>query len=87
MTTSNSAERGYVYQWPSGDTNVSAVLHHTLKLSVEVDAHPAPTVQWTRENQTAATKTAIAKTTHLTGSRSVMRKFVTDTWFTQTELS
>uniref|UniRef100_A0A3Q4I8S7 receptor protein-tyrosine kinase n=1 Tax=Neolamprologus brichardi TaxID=32507 RepID=A0A3Q4I8S7_NEOBR len=33
-------DRGYVYLWPSGETNVSSLLHHTLELSVDIDAHP-----------------------------------------------
>ncbi|XP_058504513.1 platelet-derived growth factor receptor beta-like [Solea solea] len=62
-------ERGYVYLWPSGDTNVSLVLHHTVEFSVEIDAHPAPTVVWTRDNRTVAMETTSVTTTHLTGSR------------------
>nr|XP_043873916.1 platelet-derived growth factor receptor beta-like [Solea senegalensis] len=62
-------ERGYVYLWPSGDTNVSLVLHHTVEFSVEIDAHPAPTVVWTRDNRTVAMETSSVTTTHLTGSR------------------
>uniref|UniRef100_A0A672FYJ8 receptor protein-tyrosine kinase n=1 Tax=Salarias fasciatus TaxID=181472 RepID=A0A672FYJ8_SALFA len=45
-------DRGYVYLWPSGEANTSSLLHHTVEFSVEIDAHPPPTVQWTRNNQT-----------------------------------
>ncbi|KAM9348691.1 platelet-derived growth factor receptor beta-like [Symphorus nematophorus] len=62
-------ERGYVYVWPSGDTNVSSLLHHTVEFSVEVDAHPAPTVLWTKDNDTVATETTSITTKHLAGSR------------------
>ncbi|KAM4544457.1 platelet-derived growth factor receptor beta-like isoform 3-T4 [Odontesthes bonariensis] len=62
-------DRGYVYMWPAGETNVSSLLHHVVELSVEVDAHPAPTVLWTRDNQTVALETTSITTTHLTGSR------------------
>ncbi|XP_071362423.1 platelet-derived growth factor receptor beta-like isoform X2 [Trachinotus anak] len=64
-------DRGYVYLWASGETNVSSLLHHTVEFSVEVDAHPAPTVLWTKDNQTVATETTSITTTHLTGSRYV----------------
>ncbi|XP_040006947.1 platelet-derived growth factor receptor beta-like [Xiphias gladius] len=64
-------DRGYVYLWPSGETNVSSLLHHTVEFSVEVDAHPAPTILWTKDNQTVATETTSITTTHLTGSRYV----------------
>ncbi|XP_041863679.1 platelet-derived growth factor receptor beta-like isoform X2 [Melanotaenia boesemani] len=59
-------DRGYVYLWPSGDRNVSSVLHDTAVLTVDIDAHPTPTVLWTRDNQTISMETT---TTHLTGSR------------------
>lgn len=64
-------DRGYVYLWPSGDTNTSSLLHHTVEFSVEVDAHPPPSIQWTRNNQTVATETTSIATKHLTGSRYV----------------
>ncbi|XP_030010097.1 platelet-derived growth factor receptor beta-like isoform X2 [Sphaeramia orbicularis] len=64
-------DRGYVYVQPMGDTNVSSLLHHTVEFSMEVDAHPAPTVQWTRDNQSIATEPSVISTTHLTGSRYV----------------
>ncbi|XP_069395461.1 platelet-derived growth factor receptor beta-like isoform X2 [Paralichthys olivaceus] len=64
-------ERGYVYLWPSGDTNMSSFLHHMVVLSVEIDAYPAPTVLWTRDNQTVSMETTSITTTHLTGSRYV----------------
>ncbi|XP_040907252.1 platelet-derived growth factor receptor beta-like isoform X2 [Toxotes jaculatrix] len=64
-------DRGYVYLWPSGETNVSSLLHHTVEFRVEVDAHPAPTVLWTKDNQTVATETTSITMTHLTGSRYV----------------
>lgn len=62
---------GYVYLRPSGDTNVSSLLHHTVELSVEVDAHPIPTVLWTKDNQSVVTETTLVTTTHLAGSRYV----------------
>ncbi|XP_036975291.1 platelet-derived growth factor receptor beta-like isoform X2 [Acanthopagrus latus] len=62
-------DQGYVYVWSSGETNVSSLLHHTVEFSVEVDAHPAPTVLWTKDNQTIATDTTSITTRHLTGSR------------------
>ncbi|XP_061596461.1 platelet-derived growth factor receptor beta-like [Cololabis saira] len=62
-------ERGYVYAMPLGDTNLSTLLHYTVEFSVEVDAHPAPTVQWMRNNQTIAPETTSNKTIHMTGSR------------------
>ncbi|XP_063343755.1 platelet-derived growth factor receptor beta-like [Pelmatolapia mariae] len=64
-------DRGYVYLWPSGETNVSSLLHHTLELSVDIDAHPAPTIIWTRQNQSVATETTTINTTHLSDSRYV----------------
>ncbi|XP_078100664.1 platelet-derived growth factor receptor beta-like isoform X2 [Sander vitreus] len=71
-------ERGFVYAWPSGDTNASCLLHHTVALSVEVHAHPAPTILWTRDNHTVATETSSVTTAtssvttaHLTDSRYV----------------
>lgn len=64
-------DRGYVYLWPSGETNVSSLLHHTVEFSVEVDAYPTPKVLWTKDNQTVATATTSVTTTHLTGSRYV----------------
>ncbi|XP_029956302.1 platelet-derived growth factor receptor beta-like [Salarias fasciatus] len=62
-------DRGYVYLWPSGEANTSSLLHHTVEFSVEIDAHPPPTVQWTRNNQTIATETTSTATKHITGSR------------------
>ncbi|TNM84401.1 hypothetical protein fugu_008579 [Takifugu bimaculatus] len=53
----------------SGETNVSSLLHHTVEFSIEVDAHPAPTVRWTRDNQTVDKDTTSVTTTRLTGSR------------------
>ncbi|XP_029304869.1 platelet-derived growth factor receptor beta-like isoform X3 [Cottoperca gobio] len=64
-------ERGYVYLWPSGDTNLSSLLHHTVEFSVEVDAYPPPTILWTKDNHTVAMETNSVTTTHLTGSRYV----------------
>ncbi|KAK2827899.1 hypothetical protein Q5P01_018933 [Channa striata] len=70
-TTVTVLDRGYVYLWPTGDTNLSILLHHTVEFSVQVDAHPAPTVLWTRDNKTVATETTSITTTHLTGTRYV----------------
>ncbi|XP_026166134.1 platelet-derived growth factor receptor beta-like isoform X2 [Mastacembelus armatus] len=64
-------DRGYVYLWPSGETNVSSLLHHTVEFVVEVDAHPTPIILWTKDNQTITTETTSITTTHLTGSRYV----------------
>ncbi|XP_028450631.1 platelet-derived growth factor receptor beta [Perca flavescens] len=64
-------ERGFVSAWPSGDTNASCLLHHTVALSVDVNAHPAPTVLWTRDNHTVATETTTVTTAHLTETRYV----------------
>lgn len=66
-----SADRGYVYLWPSDPTNVSSLLHHKVELQVELDAHPAPTVIWTKDNQSIARDAALTRTTRLTGSRCV----------------
>ncbi|XP_068436082.1 platelet-derived growth factor receptor beta-like isoform X2 [Clinocottus analis] len=69
-------DQGYVYLWPSGETNVSSLLHQSVALSVEVDAHPSPTILWTKDNNnnnnnnsnnTMASETVTI--THLTGSR------------------
>ncbi|XP_074484711.1 platelet-derived growth factor receptor beta-like [Sebastes fasciatus] len=64
-------DQGYVYMWPSGETNVSSLLHHTVEFSVEVDAHPAPSVLWTKDNNTVATETTSVTTTPMMGSRYV----------------
>ncbi|XP_037830390.1 platelet-derived growth factor receptor beta [Kryptolebias marmoratus] len=64
-------DRGYVYLWLSGETNLTSVLHHTVELSVEVDAHPAPTITWSRDNKKLAEETTSINTTHLTSSRYV----------------
>ncbi|KAK9537074.1 hypothetical protein VZT92_006810 [Zoarces viviparus] len=64
-------DRGYVYLWPPGETNVSSLFHQSVEFSVEVDAHPPPTVLWTKDNNTVATETTSVTTTHLTGSRYV----------------
>lgn len=64
-------DRGYVYLWPSGETNVSSLLHHTAEFRVEVDAHPAPTILWTKDDHTVTTETTAANTSHLMGSRYV----------------
>lgn len=66
---SPSTDRGYVYLWSLGQTNVSSLLHHTVEFSVEVDAHPVPTFHWTKDNQTIAKDTTSITTTQLTGSR------------------
>ncbi|XP_047463666.1 platelet-derived growth factor receptor beta-like [Mugil cephalus] len=71
-------ERGYVFLWPSGETNMSSLLHQTVTFSVEADAYPPPNFLWTRGNQTIATETtSIATVTtsintrHLSDSRYV----------------
>ncbi|KAM7373801.1 hypothetical protein PAMP_006504 [Pampus punctatissimus] len=63
-------DRGYVHL-VAGETNMSALLHHTVELSVDIDAHPAPTVLWTKHNQTVTTESTSVTTTHLTDSRYV----------------
>ncbi|KAK2882351.1 platelet-derived growth factor receptor beta-like isoform X1 [Channa argus] len=62
-------DQGYVYLWPSVDTNMSTLLHQTVEFSVQVDAHPAPTVLWAKDNQTVTKETTSIITTHLTGTR------------------
>ncbi|XP_068187623.1 platelet-derived growth factor receptor beta-like isoform X2 [Antennarius striatus] len=62
-------DRGYVYLWPSSERNVSSLTHQTVEFRVEVDAHPAPTVVWMKNNQTVAKETTSITTTHLIGSR------------------
>ncbi|PWA24639.1 hypothetical protein CCH79_00016150 [Gambusia affinis] len=64
-------DHGYVYLWPSGETNISSLVHHTVELKVEGDAHPTPTFTWARPNQTIAIETSSVNTTHLTSSRYV----------------
>lgn len=71
LILSLSADRGYVYLWPLGATNVSSLLHRNVELQVELDAHPAPTVLWTKDNQSITRDAALIRTTHLTGSRCV----------------
>ncbi|XP_034406527.1 platelet-derived growth factor receptor beta-like isoform X3 [Cyclopterus lumpus] len=63
-------DRGYVYLWPSGETNVSSLLHHTVEFSVEVDGLPLPTVLWTKDNNTVASETT---STDQMGSRYVSK--------------
>ncbi|XP_051250735.1 platelet-derived growth factor receptor beta isoform X2 [Dicentrarchus labrax] len=62
-------ERGYVYLWPTGETNLSSLLHQSVEFSVEVDAYPPPTFIWTRDNQTVTMETTAIATTHLSGTR------------------
>ncbi|KAF7644667.1 hypothetical protein LDENG_00217760 [Lucifuga dentata] len=62
-------ERGYVRLRPSSETNVSSVLHQTVELRLEVDAHPSPTVLWSKDNQTVAMETASVTTRQLMDSR------------------
>uniref|UniRef100_A0A3P9KW88 receptor protein-tyrosine kinase n=1 Tax=Oryzias latipes TaxID=8090 RepID=A0A3P9KW88_ORYLA len=62
-------ERGYVYLWPVSGANVSAPLHQTVELKVEVDAVPTPTITWTRKNLSVTEETASIFTSHMTGSR------------------
>ncbi|XP_020510949.3 platelet-derived growth factor receptor beta-like isoform X1 [Labrus bergylta] len=64
-------ERGYVYLWGPGETNLSSLRHHLVEFSVEVDAYPVPTVLWTNDNKTIATETTSITTRHLKGSRYV----------------
>ncbi|XP_074528109.1 platelet-derived growth factor receptor beta-like isoform X2 [Halichoeres trimaculatus] len=64
-------EQGYVYLWPSGETNLSSVLHHSVEFRVEFDAYPVPNVLWTSQNRTITTNTTPITTTRLTGNRYV----------------
>uniref|UniRef100_UPI003AAA5F97 platelet-derived growth factor receptor beta-like n=1 Tax=Centroberyx gerrardi TaxID=166262 RepID=UPI003AAA5F97 len=64
-------EHGYIRLQPSGWSEVSSLLHQTVEFSLQIDAHPPPTVLWARDNQTVATETTVITTTHLTGSRYV----------------
>lgn len=64
-------ERGYVYLWPSGETNISSLVHHTVELKVGGEAHPAPNVTWSRLNQTVAMETSSINTTYLQSNRYV----------------
>ncbi|KAM3869024.1 platelet-derived growth factor receptor beta-like [Diretmus argenteus] len=80
-------ERGYIRLQPSGRRDVSCLLHQTVAFSLEVDAHPPPTVVWSRsrdnhtvtmettsrsrDNQTITMETTSITTTHLRDSRYV----------------
>ncbi|XP_055370454.1 platelet-derived growth factor receptor beta-like isoform X3 [Betta splendens] len=68
-TTVTVLDRGYVYLRPSGQTSVSTLLHLMVEFSVEIDAYPAPTVLWTKDNQTVPTEKSFVTTTQLKGSR------------------
>ncbi|MEQ2263971.1 hypothetical protein XENORESO_016388, partial [Xenotaenia resolanae] len=62
-------DRGYVYLWPSGETNISSLVNHTVELKVEVDAHPFPTLAWSRTNQTISMESSSIKTSLLMSHR------------------
>ncbi|KAM9331690.1 platelet-derived growth factor receptor beta-like isoform 2-T4 [Pholidichthys leucotaenia] len=62
-------DRGYVDLWPSHETNVSSLLHQTVEFSVEINAHPPPTILWTQDNQNVTMETTSITTTHLSDSR------------------
>ncbi|KAM4546604.1 LOW QUALITY PROTEIN: platelet-derived growth factor receptor beta-like [Fundulus diaphanus] len=62
-------DKGYVHLWPSGEANISSLVHHTVELKVEVDAHPAPTLTWSRLNPTITMGTRSINTTHLVNHR------------------
>ncbi|KAM4620445.1 platelet-derived growth factor receptor beta-like isoform 2-T2 [Polymixia lowei] len=64
-------ERGFVLVDPSSQTDVSCLLHQNLELRVDIQAHPPPTVVWTRDNHTVSMETSPVTTTHLTDSRYV----------------
>ncbi|XP_076026616.1 platelet-derived growth factor receptor beta-like isoform X2 [Genypterus blacodes] len=77
-------ERGYVRLYPSSETNVSSLLHEMVELSVEVDAHPTPTVLWTKDNQTIAMETMSVTTTHLVNTRYVSKLMLAGVQMQQT---
>ncbi|MEQ2234506.1 hypothetical protein ILYODFUR_032452, partial [Ilyodon furcidens] len=62
-------DRGYVYLWPLGETNISSLVNHTVELKVEVDAHPFPTLAWSRTNQTISMESSSIKTSLLMSHR------------------
>ncbi|XP_035989100.1 platelet-derived growth factor receptor beta isoform X2 [Fundulus heteroclitus] len=64
-------DKGYVHLWPSGEANISSLVHHTVELKVEVDAHPAPNLTWSRLNPTITMGTRSINTTHLVNHRYV----------------
>ncbi|XP_034034116.1 platelet-derived growth factor receptor beta-like [Thalassophryne amazonica] len=64
-------ERGYIHLHHLAATNISSLLHQTVVLSLNIDAHPAPTIIWTKNNQTVAMETSTVTTTHLKDSRYV----------------
>ncbi|KAM9788926.1 platelet-derived growth factor receptor beta-like [Neosynchiropus ocellatus] len=70
-TTVRVLDRGYVYTRPSGDTNVSTLLHHTVTFGVEIDCYPPPTVFWMRDNQSVVTESTSVVTKWLTTTRYV----------------
>nr|XP_061817623.1 platelet-derived growth factor receptor beta-like [Nerophis lumbriciformis] len=51
-------DRGYVLARPSHDTNVTCLVHHTVELRVVVEAHPSPTIVWTKDNQSVVADTS-----------------------------
>ncbi|XP_056140614.1 platelet-derived growth factor receptor beta-like isoform X3 [Lampris incognitus] len=62
-------ERGFVRVEAEGQTDVSCPLHHTVELSVDINAHPPPNITWSHDNSTVTMETSLVTTTHLTHSR------------------
>ncbi|XP_028322119.1 platelet-derived growth factor receptor beta-like isoform X2 [Gouania willdenowi] len=62
-------DQGFVSVWPSGETNTVCLLHHSVEFTVEVEAHPEPSVVWTKDNLTIPMETISTNTKHLTGTR------------------
>ncbi|MEQ2176719.1 hypothetical protein GOODEAATRI_030856, partial [Goodea atripinnis] len=52
-----------------GETNISSLVNHTVELKVEVDAHPFPTLAWSRTNQTISMESSSIKTSLLMSHR------------------
>nr|XP_057943621.1 uncharacterized protein csf1rb isoform X2 [Doryrhamphus excisus] len=62
---------GYVLVRPSHDTNMSCLIYHTVELRVLVEAHPPPTIVWTKDKQGVVTETSSVSITHVAGSSYV----------------
>ncbi|KAI1902952.1 hypothetical protein AGOR_G00021870 [Albula goreensis] len=62
-------ERGYVNLSPALDSNVSAQLHESVELQVEIGAYPEPQTRWMKENATLEGDTVSVETKQLPGGR------------------
>ncbi|KAJ8383630.1 hypothetical protein AAFF_G00216010 [Aldrovandia affinis] len=62
-------ERGFVVLSPALGGNVSARLHESVELRVEIEAYPKPLVRWTKDNATLDGNTMSVETTQLLGAR------------------